>query len=69
MLWAVFTLHAAWAVPKVEAYEPGVPFKQRLSMFLNRFDWLGAGLTLFGTGMFTAGITYAQVPVVALLLF
>lgn len=57
MLWAVFFLHALWAVPKVEAYEPGQPFKQRLSIFLNRFDWLGAGLTLFGTGMFTAGIT------------
>lgn len=57
MLWAVFFLHALWAVPKVEAYEQGQSFKHRLSVFLNRFDWLGAGLTLFGTGMFTAGIT------------
>ncbi|KAF3767444.1 MFS general substrate transporter [Cryphonectria parasitica EP155] len=57
MLWAVFFLFALWAVPKVEAYAPGQPFKERLGMFVKTFDWLGAVLTLFGTGMLSAGIT------------
>lgn len=57
MLWAVFFLHALWAIPNVEAFEHGEPLKQRLSTFFKRFDTVGAILTLFGTGMFTAGIT------------
>lgn len=60
MLWAVFFLHAIWAVPKVEAYTPGEPLKQRLATFTKTFDWLGAILTLFGTGMLAAGITYVK---------
>lgn len=58
MLWAVFFLHALWAVPKVEAYDAGDSFKQRLAKFAKTFDWLGGVLTLFGTGMLAAGITY-----------
>lgn len=58
MLWAVFFLHALWAVPSVEAYQPGEPLKQRLATFFKTFDWLGGILTLFGTGMLAAGITY-----------
>lgn len=57
MLWAVFFLHALWAIPNVEAFDHREPLKQRLSVFLKRFDTVGAILTLFGTGMFTAGIT------------
>ncbi|KAJ4389897.1 hypothetical protein N0V93_007369 [Gnomoniopsis smithogilvyi] len=57
MLWAVFFLHALWAVPNVEAFNPGEPVKERLNKFVKTFDWLGAVLTLFGTGMLTAGIT------------
>ncbi|ROV94357.1 hypothetical protein VPNG_09387 [Cytospora leucostoma] len=57
MLWAVFFLHALWAIPDVEAFDRGVALKQRLSVFFKRFDTVGAILTLFGTGMFTAGIT------------
>lgn len=57
MLWAVFFLHALWAVPNVEAFEPGESVKQRLAQFGKTFDWLGAVLTLFGTGMLAAGIT------------
>lgn len=57
MLWAVFFLHALWAIPNVEAFEIGEPLKKRLSTFFKRFDTVGAILTLFGTGMFTAGIT------------
>lgn len=41
----------------MEAFEPGEPLKQRLSTFARKFDALGAALILFGTGMFTAGIT------------
>lgn len=57
MLWAVFFLHALWAIPNVEAFDRGVALKQRLSVFFKKFDTVGAILTLFGTGMFTAGIT------------
>lgn len=57
MLWAVFFLHALWAIPDVEAFEHGKPLKERLSFFFRKFDTVGAILTLFGTGMFTAGIT------------
>ncbi|PSS02279.1 major facilitator superfamily-domain-containing protein [Coniella lustricola] len=57
ILWAVFFLHALWAVPKVEAYTPGQPLSKRLELFVRTFDWLGAVLTLFGTGMMSAGIT------------
>lgn len=57
ILFAVFFLHALWAVPSVEAFEPGEPLKQRLCVFARKFDAVGAALILFGTGMFTAGIT------------
>lgn len=57
ILFGVFFLHALWAVPSVEAFEPGEPLKQRLCVFARKFDALGAALILFGTGMFTAGIT------------
>lgn len=57
IIFAVFFLHALWAVPSVEAFEPGEPLKQRLYTFARKFDALGAALILFGTGMFTAGIT------------
>lgn len=60
MLWAVFFLHALWAVPKVEAYAPGQKIQERLGQFVKTFDWLGGLLTLFGTGMFAAGITYVS---------
>lgn len=61
MLWAVFFLHALWAVPSVEAYLPGESFKQRFVTFVKTFDWLGGVLTLFGTGMLAAGITYVRI--------
>ncbi|KKY34188.1 putative major facilitator superfamily protein [Diaporthe ampelina] len=57
ILFALAFLHALWAVPSVEAFEPGEPLKQRLCAFARKFDALGAALILFGTGMFTAGIT------------
>lgn len=55
IIWAVFTVTAFWAVPNVETYERG-PFRQRLSA-LKQFDYVGTILTVFGTGMFTAGLT------------
>lgn len=44
-------------MPNVEAFSLDEPVKQRLTKFVKTFDWLGAVLTLFGTGMLTAGIT------------
>ena len=57
MLWAAFTVIAFYAVPHVEAFQHQEPLKVRLSGFFKRFDTVGAILTLFGTGLFTAAIT------------
>ncbi|XDG09462.1 hypothetical protein ABKA04_009077 [Annulohypoxylon sp. FPYF3050] len=55
IIWAVLTVHALWAVPNVENFDRA-PLKQRLSS-LKHFDYVGTVLTIFGTGMFTAGLT------------
>ncbi|KAI8956260.1 major facilitator superfamily domain-containing protein [Xylaria longipes] len=55
IIWAVFTVFAFWAVPNVETFERA-PLRQRLGT-LKQFDYLGTILTIFGTGMFTAGLT------------
>ncbi|KAI0541239.1 major facilitator superfamily domain-containing protein [Xylaria digitata] len=55
IIWAVFTVFAFWAVPNVETFERA-PLRQRLGA-LRQFDYVGTILTIFGTGMFTAGLT------------
>ncbi|KAI1133600.1 major facilitator superfamily domain-containing protein [Nemania abortiva] len=55
IIWAIFTVFAFWAVPNVETFERA-PLRQRLGA-LRQFDYLGTVLTIFGTGMFTAGLT------------
>ncbi|KAI1755586.1 MFS general substrate transporter [Xylaria castorea] len=71
IIWAVFTVFAFWAVPNVETFERA-PLRQRLGA-LKQFDYLGTVLTIFGTGMFTAGLTlgpqdgWSQAHVIALL--
>ncbi|GAW25028.1 putative major facilitator superfamily protein [Rosellinia necatrix] len=55
IIWAVFTVCAFWAVPNVETFERA-PLRQRLGV-LRQFDYLGTVLTIFGTGMFAAGLT------------
>lgn len=55
IIWAVFTALAVWAVPSVESFDRA-PFRERLGA-LRRFDYVGTILTVFGTGMFTAGLT------------
>ncbi|OTB08198.1 hypothetical protein M426DRAFT_317302 [Hypoxylon sp. CI-4A] len=71
VIWAVLTVHALWAVPSVENFE-GAPFRERLGK-LKEFDYVGTILTIFGTGMFTAGLTlgpedgWAKAHVIALL--
>ncbi|KAI1461288.1 MFS general substrate transporter [Annulohypoxylon moriforme] len=55
IIWAVLTVHAVWAVPNVENFDRA-PLRQRLSS-LKQFDYVGTVLTIFGTGMFTAGLT------------
>ncbi|KAI1377684.1 MFS general substrate transporter [Hypoxylon crocopeplum] len=71
IIWAVFTVHAVWAVPNVENFDRA-PLRQRLST-LKQFDYVGTILTIFGTGMFTAGLTlgpedgWARPHVIALL--
>ncbi|KAI0840783.1 MFS general substrate transporter [Hypoxylon sp. FL0890] len=72
IIWAVFTVHAIWAVPNVENFDRA-PLRQRLST-LKQFDYVGTILTIFGTGMFTAGLTlgpedgWASAHVIALLI-
>ena len=55
IMWAVFTVHAVWAVPNVENFERA-PLRERLAT-LKQFDYVGTVLTIFGTGAFTAGLT------------
>lgn len=56
VLWALFTAHAVWAVPNVENFAGRAPLRDRLRA-LRTFDYVGTVLTIFGTGMFTAGLT------------
>ncbi|KAI1409576.1 MFS general substrate transporter [Hypoxylon sp. FL1857] len=71
VIWSVFTVHAIWAVPNVENFDRA-PLRQRLGT-LKQFDYVGTVLTIFGTGMFTAGLTlgpedgWASATVIALL--
>lgn len=55
IIWALFTLHAIWALPQVENFDRA-PLRQRLGT-LKQFDYVGTILTIFGTGMFTASLT------------
>lgn len=55
IIWAIFTVHAIWAVPNVENFDRA-PLRERLGT-LKHFDYVGTILTIFGTGMFTAGLT------------
>ncbi|KAK0629615.1 major facilitator superfamily domain-containing protein [Bombardia bombarda] len=57
IIWFVFTVAAFWTIPKVEAYPPDQPFKERVKIFLKTFDSVGTVLTIFGTGLLTAAIT------------
>ncbi|KAK3390280.1 major facilitator superfamily-domain-containing protein [Podospora didyma] len=57
ILWAIFTVMAIWTIPKVEAYPPQQPFRDRLKTFVRTFDSVGTVLTIFGTGLLTASIT------------
>ncbi|KAF3007055.1 hypothetical protein E8E14_003030 [Neopestalotiopsis sp. 37M] len=72
ILWALFTAHAVWAVPNVENFVDRAPLRERLRA-LRTFDYVGTVLTIFGTGMFTAGLTlgpddgWSSAHVVALL--
>ncbi|KAI1763662.1 MFS general substrate transporter [Hypoxylon sp. FL1150] len=71
IIWAVFTVHAIWAVPSVENFDRA-PLRKRLGK-LKEFDYVGTILTVFGTGMFTAGLTlgpedgWAKAHVIALI--
>ncbi|KAI0132247.1 major facilitator superfamily domain-containing protein [Xylariales sp. AK1849] len=55
ILWAIFTVHAFWSVPDVENFARG-PLRERMKA-MKQFDFVGTILTIFGTGMFTAGLT------------
>ncbi|KAI6085384.1 MFS general substrate transporter [Hypoxylon rubiginosum] len=71
IIWAIFTVHAIWAVPSVESFDRA-PLRKRLGR-LKEFDYVGTILTIFGTGMFTAGLTlgpedgWAKAQVIALI--
>jgi len=61
IIWGLLTIMAFWTIPKVEAYPPGQPLKERLLSFVKRFDALGTVLTIFGTGVLTAAVTLGPV--------
>jgi MFS family permease len=60
VLWAIFTALAVWTVPDVEAYDQSLPPLERLKTFFNTFDSVGTVLTIFGTGMFAAALTWVS---------
>jgi MFS family permease len=60
ILWAIFTVMAIFAIPRVEAYDMGQPLRARLKTFWSIFDSVGTVLTIFGTGLVTAAVTYAS---------
>ncbi|KAK4226760.1 major facilitator superfamily domain-containing protein [Podospora fimiseda] len=57
MIWALFTIIGFWTVPKVEAYPESMRLKERGKRFAKKFDSVGTVLTVFGTGILSAGIT------------
>ncbi|KAK5660539.1 hypothetical protein OQA88_13088 [Cercophora sp. LCS_1] len=73
VIWCVFTLAAFWTIPRVEAYAEGQKLGERLRVFGRTFDSVGTVLTIFGTGVLTAGITlgptdgWASAHVIAML--
>lgn len=56
ILWAIFAVHSVWAVPSGVENFTDEPLRERLRA-LRQFDYVGTILTIFGTGMFTAGLT------------
>ena len=61
ILWAVFTVVGYYFVPAgVEAYAEGLTLRERFHGSLDKFDIVGTVLTIFGTGMFTAALTWVS---------
>lgn len=59
ILWGLLAILSIWAVPDIEAFEPG-PFGQRLRVGLKKFDIVGTALTIAGVGLFTTALTYVS---------
>lgn len=58
IVWAALAVFAVWAVPDVENFAVSSPLAQRLKA-MKHFDYVGTIMTVFGTGMLTASLTYA----------
>lgn len=57
IVWAALAVFAIWAVPNVESFVARSPLRERLKAMKN-FDYVGTIMTVSGTGMLTAALTY-----------
>lgn len=58
IVWAALAVFAVWAVPDVENFAISSPLTERLKA-MKDFDYVGTIMTVCGTGMLTASLTYA----------
>lgn len=56
--WAALAVFAVWAVPDVESFAGSSPLTERLKA-MKDFDYVGTIMTVSGTGMLTASLTYS----------
>lgn len=61
IVWAGLAAFAIWAVPNVESFDARSPLRERLKAMRN-FDYVGTIMTVSGTGMLTAALTYFAPP-------
>lgn len=59
IVWAALALFAVWAVPNVETFASSSPLTERLKA-MKDFDYVGTIMTVSGTGMLTASLTYVN---------
>lgn len=57
IVWAALAVFAVWAVPDVESFAGSSPLTGRLKA-MKDFDYVGTIMTVSGTGMLTASLTY-----------
>lgn len=58
IVWAALAVFAVWAVPDVETFASSSPLTERLKA-MKDFDYVGTIMTISGTGMLTASLTYS----------
>lgn len=58
IVWAALAVSALWVVPDVKSFAGSSPLIERLKA-MKDFDYVGTIMTVSGTGMLTASLTYS----------